>query len=184
MNQHIKFPDLFVKILNVRPFSTQKPDQNWLGPELEDLSKENPLRNQIVEFSNKNAKIIVWANQVEFISGIIFKKLIKSKYILLSIENQISKMQIKMFSQIFCSECWGSPLYAHCKCSDDTVYNVEGFVCKNEECPVDDSGFLNREWEKTPKLIKNKHEKPKFQSACTSLCLDEIDSKLCRIISR
>ena len=48
-----------LKILNVRQFSTQKPDQNWLGPELEDLSKENPLRNQIVEFLNKNAKIIV-----------------------------------------------------------------------------------------------------------------------------
>ena len=53
-----------------------------------------------------------------------------------------------MSSRIFFSECWGSPLYAHCKCSDDTVYNIEGFVCKNEECPVDDSGFLNREWEK------------------------------------
>ena len=50
-----------------------------------------------------------------------------------------------MSSRIFFSECWGSPLYAHCKCSDDTVYNIEGFVCKNEECPVDDSGFLNRE---------------------------------------
>ena len=51
----------------------------------------------------------------------------------------------KCFHEFFSSECWGSPLYAHCKCSDDTVYNVEGFVCKNEECPVDDSGFLNRE---------------------------------------
>ena len=63
-----------------------------------------------------------------------------------TIKNQISKMQNKKcFHEFFSSECWGSPLYAHCKCSDDTVYNVEGFVCKNEECPVDDSGFLNRE---------------------------------------
>ena len=96
-----------------------------------------------MEFSNKNAKIIVWANPVEFISGINFQKNSSNQS---TIKNQISKMQNKKcFHEFFSSECWGSPLYAHCKCSDDTVYNVEGFVCKNEECPVDDSGFLNRE---------------------------------------
>ena len=73
-NQHITFRDLNVKILNVPPFSTQKPNRNWPVPELEPVDPSVKQWSQIVENSSKNAKIIVWENLVEFILGKYFQK--------------------------------------------------------------------------------------------------------------
>merc|ERR1711956_156417 len=42
---------------------------------------------------------------------------------------------------VWASECWGTPLYAECKCSDATIFKIPGFACKNPECPQD-NGFL------------------------------------------
>ena len=39
---------------------------------------------------------------------------------------------------IHVNECWGSPLYVDCKCSDGTKIKIPGFTCKSSECPVDD----------------------------------------------
>jgi len=45
---------------------------------------------------------------------------------------------------IHVNECWGSPLYVDCKCSDGTNIKIPGFTCKSSECPVDDSKFIKR----------------------------------------
>jgi len=36
---------------------------------------------------------------------------------------------------VWSNQCWGTPLYAECKCSDGKIFNIPGFVCKNPECP-------------------------------------------------
>ena len=34
-------------------------------------------------------------------------------------------------------QCWGEPLYAYCKASDEKVFHIPGFVCKHPTCPPD-----------------------------------------------
>ena len=34
-------------------------------------------------------------------------------------------------------QCWGKPLYAYCKATDGTVFNIPGFECEHVTCPDD-----------------------------------------------
>ena len=60
---------------------------------------------------------------------------------------------------VWASECWGTPLYAECKCSDGKIFKIPGFVCKNPECPVDVTDNNDRtKVRRRPALINRKRQ--------------------------
>jgi len=60
---------------------------------------------------------------------------------------------------VWASECWGTPLYAECKCSDATIFKIPGFACKNPECPVEVTDKNDRtKVRRKPALINRKKQ--------------------------
>ena len=35
------------------------------------------------------------------------------------------------------AECWGNPLYAYCKCTNEQVFHIPGYTCEHSTCPAD-----------------------------------------------
>jgi len=79
---------------------------------------------------------------------------------------------------VWASECWGSPLYVECKCSDETVYNVPGFECKNSECktlaiPDKPVPFRTRGPIRRPTAAAAPPDCEQFKAECEDLCLNQ-----------
>jgi len=46
-----------------------------------------------------------------------------------------AKCQARCNSQLATNQCWGTPRYVHCKCSDGSTHSFPGCDCQNGACP-------------------------------------------------
>lgn len=99
------------------------------------------------------------------------------------------------------NECWGSPAYRYCTCSDNYIHFVPGYTCENSGCPTDvvEEGTTKKPIQRKtkpllrrriPQRASNLNTKPKiepiitddckdFRSQCSAICNGDIENDQC-----